>query len=166
MSWSWRALMSGGEAMTPAALVAERWRLLRLLAGAGWSSSTMLILLLLLQNLALAATALAVGYAVSQAEVAVQTGDVVAATWGLVALGLVVLGGQAAENAAQVYASSVRLRIDGGLRQRARAAAAAMPTLVELGERGRRGAGAGHRGIPGHGALSAVAEAERRPLRP
>ncbi len=132
MSWSWASLVER-RGSTLRGLLGERWRLLRLLEVGGGATIAMVVVQLLV-NLGPAATALAAGLAIQGAEAAITAGELAPAVPGLIVLGLVFLLGQAMQNATDGLSIDVRLRVDGWVRQRARAAAAARPTLVELSD--------------------------------
>jgi ATP-binding cassette subfamily B protein len=132
MSWSWASLVER-RGTTIRGLLAERLRLLRLLRVGGGATVVMLVAHFVL-NLGPAATALAAGWATQGAEAAIAAGELAPAIPGLVALGAVFLLLQAVQNTTDGLSSDVRLRVDGWVRQQARAAAAARPTLVELSD--------------------------------
>lgn len=114
-------------------MLAERFRLLRLLRFGGGVALAM-IMANLVVSLGPAMTALAVGFAVDRAEAAVQASDVAVAVPGVLAIGIVLLVTQAFENSTEFLAAEARWGIDGWVRRKVRAAAAAQPTLVELGD--------------------------------
>ncbi|MFC7625887.1 ATP-binding cassette domain-containing protein [Microlunatus sp. GCM10028923] len=132
MSWSWGSLVGRRDANLRD-LLTERFRLLALLRQGG-SATVAMAATQLLANLGPAAIALAAGLATHGAEAAIGSGDLAPAVPGLVALGAVFLLLQAVQNTTDGLATDVRLRVDGWVRQQARTAAAAQPTLVELGD--------------------------------
>lgn len=132
MPWSWKSLLAGQD-IGVRGMIGERVRLLRLL-GVGGGSTIAMCLCQAVTGVAAAGTALAAGFAVDRAATAVATGRVSVAVPGLVALGLVLLVTHAVDGAAEGLAADVRLRIDGWVRRRARDAASAQATLLDLAD--------------------------------
>ncbi|MDN5726223.1 MAG: hypothetical protein L0G99_09890, partial [Propionibacteriales bacterium] len=132
MPWTWSAVATPNS-VSVGAVVAERWRLLRLLVH-GRTSAVLLVGCEVLLALRQAATALSIGWLVGAVETATRTGTATGIVAPLVLLGVLVVGLQGVGSIQEALASDSRLRIDGWVRQVARGAAQGQPTLVELSD--------------------------------
>lgn len=132
MPWTWSALTTSSSVSVPT-MVAERWRLLRLLVH-GRGATVMLIGCEVLLALRQAAVAVAVGWLVGSVELAAQSGTASGVVTPLIVFGVLVVGLQGVSSIQEAMASDCRLRIDGWVRQAARLAANTQPTLVELSD--------------------------------